>query len=550
MTIAPADPDPAATFPPATRGGGPADLARAILIGLACVATGVVADALFLPHQTLWQDEVTQMTGLALGPVDGTKWLMNKLEPPTWEPKDRMPPLSYWAGWAWSRAFGLDERSMRWFGVACVSAATAVVFASARSAWGTAAGASAALLLATSPNVVTTAVEIRAYPALILMAAGVFACLVGYAVGPIGSRGRWLAGMTACGIASMYLHFFGLVALGGALVAAFVLAVARKEGVGPTILGGAVAGLAALGLAPFVMTSFAMPDAPRAGPSAGDKLASLVVLGYRSFSHPATSMSTVAVALAGLGFGLGIACGLAPKRRSGLATIGLAVAIASGLAVVALAQLAQSSFRAASVNYNVWTLPPLMMVVASGLAARAGAVRLACSIAIALTLGTNAYAVAQLAAHGGSFAHTSAGPVADLVRGEGLGRTAVVYDDDGPVNLYFALYAPLRHEFGTDLRQFVAERGEPAGRVLDLLDSNARVDLASLGVDRVVVVVVGRARSAEIAARLRGEGSSKGDGPLARALLASGDWERVRESSFVSFFPAEVDVFRRKVAGP
>ena len=66
-----------------------------------------------LPNRSIWVDETTQMSGLAGNPVEITQWLMGRIKYNTNLQDDRMPPLSYWAGWLWSRIFGLGERQMR-----------------------------------------------------------------------------------------------------------------------------------------------------------------------------------------------------------------------------------------------------------------------------------------------------------------------------------------------------------------------------------------------------------------------------------------------------
>jgi Dolichyl-phosphate-mannose-protein mannosyltransferase len=525
---------------------------RTILIGLVCVAIGTAADALFLPHQSLWLDEAAQMTGLSMGPVDLTKWLTGHLGYETWAPKDRMPPLGYWLGWAWSQVFGFDERSMRWFGVAFIAVATAIVFGSAKKVWGLGSGVAAALLLATSPNVVITSVEIRSYPALILMSSGLFACLVGYVSGPIESRGRWLAGLVACGIGAMYSHFFGLVALGGALVGAFVVAIVKKEKITPVILAGVVAGLASLGLAPFVMASYGLSAGLQPVPDSGGKMIGLVKMGYRFFAHPSTSVSKVAVGLAALGFALGIACGFARKRQAGSVALALILALASGLAVVTLAHLGQSSFEATSANYNMWVLPPLAMLIASGLAAEARAVRVASLAAIVMTIAANTYAVGQLSIHGDAFAHTSYGPIANLLRGYDPAKVAVIHDDDAEVRRAFAIYVPMRYEFGPKVRQFFYNSGGQDGAGVELTeypDLKAKCGLDDLPFDDLIVVRSQDIRAVDIASQIHHGIVPLGDGPVTKALLASGKWERIAESTYLSFHGADVDVFR-KVARP
>ena len=56
----------------------------------------VVSAGLFLPHQSLWNDEATQLCGVGLDPVEVTRWLAGWSHHNFGIPSDRMPPVSYW----------------------------------------------------------------------------------------------------------------------------------------------------------------------------------------------------------------------------------------------------------------------------------------------------------------------------------------------------------------------------------------------------------------------------------------------------------------------
>ncbi len=519
----------------------------ALIVGTACVAVGIAADLLFLPHQSLWLDESVQLAGLSLDPVEVTRWLADRVNYDFGLMDDRMPPLSYWMGWGWSRVAGLAERPMRMMGVVCVSIAVAIVFAAGLRAWGLAAGAAAALLLATSPNAVMTAVEIRAYPILILFSAGIFACLIGIAEGPAGSRWRWLAGLTVCGIGAMYTHFFGLVAFGGAWLAAVVLAWTRGERLGPLIVVAVVAGLAALGLLPFILASAGMSSSAQVAGEA--KFIGLVRLGYRLFGNPAMAMSPAAVGLAALGTIVGVLSALWPGIRRAPGAAAMAIALVSGGAVVALVHLAQSSFESARPSYNIWMLPVLAVLVASGLSVvRSRGARMAAGAAAAMLITANLYADAQLAVHGDSFAHTAYGPIARIIHRLGPDQLALIHD--GPIDQAWGFYFPVRYEFRGDVRQFAYvsgrdESGTGEVRVSEFPSGKGRLDPAGLRFPYLVVVRSKELHATDLNAQIRGGAVPQGDGPVALALLASGKWERVEERISLAFVRAEVDVFRR-----
>ncbi len=101
-----------------------------------CVTCAMVASSLFLPLQSLWIDETTQLYGLSLDPIKVTERLAGRADSVEGVQDDRMPPGSYWAGWLWSRVFGLSESAMRWFGVVCEAGAVALTFFAALHGFG------------------------------------------------------------------------------------------------------------------------------------------------------------------------------------------------------------------------------------------------------------------------------------------------------------------------------------------------------------------------------------------------------------------------------
>lgn len=511
-------------------------------VGLACVAANLVAAIAFLPHQSLWNDEATQLVGLTLDPIEVTRWLADRVEYDFGVPDDRMPPLSYWVGWAWSRAFGSGERAMRWLSAVCVAAAVAVVFAAAQRTWGLGAGAAAGLVMALSPNVIAQAVEIRAYPLLLLAAAGMFGCMLRILDEPLSYRPAWVVGLVACGLAAMYLHFFGLVVCGGTLLAATIVVHRQGGKVGPLIVGMAVLGVGTLGLAPFVQAAQGLSADARAT-STKARLVGLVRLAYRTVVHPAMTVQKVAALAALLGAAVaGVAALWA--RRWRLPTVqGLVLALGLGFLAVAGAQMAQGSFDASNPSYNVWILPGLALLLGSGAASANRSARRSARLGLGLLIGAAFFGAVQLATHGPYFAHTAYGPVAELVRRYGVDRTAVIHDGDHPVAWH--LYSPLRCEFGKGLRQYVYAGDGPDGvEVMDYPDRRHRMRLDRLPVDTLIVLRPERISADAVVDQLRHGTRPLGDDPTARALAASGRWTRIGEATYVSLVMADVDVFR------
>jgi hypothetical protein len=512
------------------------------LAGALCVVVSLTASALFLPHQSFWNDEATQMAGLSLSPAEQVRWLAGRVHYSFGVPEDRMPPLSYWAGWAWSRAFGLDEVPMRWMGVVAVGLATLLLFLAAARAWGLGPGLAASLLFGLSPNVINQAVEIRAYPLLLLASAASLYCLMRLLADPASARPGWLAGLTACAVVAVYTHFFGLVLAGAAMLAAMVLVPARGGRLRPLVTASALVGLLSLGLLPFVTASVDLSGGPvQVGRGRAIELARLL---YRLVAHPATSVSRTALVLAILGGAVAGLAALAPKRRSGTASAGLLLVLMSGGMVIAAAHFAQSKFAAASPSYNVWMLPTLSLWLASGLASNYRKVRQASLLGITLLLSSNVYAVGQLAVHGDSFAHTSHRAVETLIRRYGPGRVALILDaDQGPL---WHVYAPVRYEFGGEVRQYALDRRSPGPlRVAEYPDPGEPTDPLALAADYLVVIRPATLRAEGLVVQIRGGAVPLGDGPAALALKADDRWSLVSETTHPTFVQVDIDVFRR-----
>ena len=172
----------------------------------------VVFSALFIPQQSLWSDEVTQMAGLTLAPVEVAKWLAGKDWFRFGVMGDGHPPLSYWLGWIWVQSFGLTETSMRYFGLFFSSLTLLTTGVLARRISGPIGQCVACLVFGLSPNMITLGVEIRSYPVFMFFSALAF--LAFFLVVDRPTTGRfafWAAAM----IAASYTHFFaGFLAAG------------------------------------------------------------------------------------------------------------------------------------------------------------------------------------------------------------------------------------------------------------------------------------------------------------------------------------------------
>jgi hypothetical protein len=276
----------------------------------------------------------------------------------------------------------------------------------------------------------------------------------------------------------------------------------------------------------------------------------LARLAYRLFAHPATVLSTIAVAAALAGGALAITAavvsGISERSR---VIIGLTIAVASGLAVVALAHFAQSGFNAATPSYNVWGLPGLALLASAGLRAPNRWHWRAAWCGAVLLLAANVYGTVQLAVHGLYFAHTPHRAIADIVRRYGP-DAVVAYDEPPAPSQVWHVYSPLRYEFGPALRQYEWTAGNNGPRLVAYPNKERETSPTGVTAKYLVVIRPKQAGAAQVVEQVRHGVPPVGAGPLVELLSASPEWERVEAATFGSFVPADVVVFRRKGKAP
>ena len=516
------------------------------LTGLVCVAIGVVLDATFLSHQSLWADEVTQLSGVAMGPWTLIQWLADRVNfDDLGAADDRMPPLSYLIQWSWSKLVDPSETSMRWLSLLATALATWIVFASATRTWGLVAGAAAGLLFATSPNVITISVEIRAYPFLILFSAGLCSCLLGYTAAESGSRTKWLVGMLVFGVLAIYTHFFGLVVLGGCLASSFLIALWKRESVIPVLATGAAIGVLAVGMLPFIMASQGL-SVPRSLPLSV-RLTSVVQLFYRQLAHPSTALSQVAVGLAFLGAALGLVVALAGIGSAKRPAWALGLTIGMGLVVVIGVQLIQTLFPAASPNYNVWILPALFLLLSSSLSGPSPALGRLASTGLFLLLLANLYSDYQLVTRGDYYAHNPHRFIASTIRQVGVEGLAIVFDND--MQDSWIAYQATRRDFQNQIPHYIVVPNDNAEDrdlwVEDFPKRQRKVKLSELPATTLVVIHQEQQNSKSLADHIKGNNLEIKPGPFVGRVLADGGWERVEHQNRLAFMAATIDVFRK-----
>jgi len=543
---------------------------RPVGVGLAAALSSATLIACAIPFaaaQSIWSDETTQLAGLTLGPVEVIRWLMGVDADRFGVPSDRMPPLSYWIGWAWGRAFEPGEASMRAMGIWAVAMAAAVVATVAGRLGGPRSALVAGLLFALSPNVVTVAPEIRAYPLFLSFAAWAYFMLVGYARSPDRAGTRWLLGLLVASLAATYTHFFGLVLGGAAIGSAAVLALLGRRRLAWPVLTGVMFLALASGLAPFVKASVNISGDGILTAEAG----SFPRLLYRLIGHPAASVDLPVLALMLVGFGGLVAFGMFPRRRgdgvvdrvaaagSGdvagvppgyrLDLMALPIALVLGLVVTFLAGLKVRTFDVYRPGYSIWAIPAVCIVAGSafapGLGRRARGLAVACAASALLG---SIWAEGVILAHRQVFSHGLQRELVSLIESiPGDRRPVIVFEDDPG---WAVIYFPLRFRYGTGLDQYrmTPEQTGPLDRrpMHPLAGTTKSVPLDDLPADRAVVVVRSiNMGQAEMRREIRGGGQAVPTGVLMEYLAKSPGWEEIGSLRSFASISAQARVFVR-----
>ena len=518
-----------------------------LIVGICAVL--LAAATKFATTQVIWSDETTQLAGLKLNPLDQVRFLLGERSLDPGVPYDRMPPLSYWLGWAWSQVFGASEMSFRMMGVAAMTfgcAAVSITGFMLGGRWGL---VGAGLSFALSANVVTSAATIRAYPFLICFASFSLWGLVGFAQ----SRGRrrtgWLGLALCAAVLTTYCHFFGLVLGGAVLAAAWVTALRQREPVGTVVLFGILFLVLTAGVWPFALVSAEMSKTGAGGMLVGRA----VRLAYRLVGHPAASVDFAALGLLGLSMATLVVLALWRWPRSEsednaafdhAAFDTVPVALAIGLAVAVLAGMFATLLDVFRPAYSAWAIPAAHLLVAIALGRTAQQVRtkwIARAATVTL-IAAQAWIVSLLMLHGSTFSHGPHEMLSQIIR-ENKGELSIVHEEPRWTRGYF----PLHFESGGALEQWRVDTsdGRSATTILRL-PRGEHVDLASNSPSRRILVIgCAQQGQAEIRKHLRKKPWQPKLGPLATWLSDSPDWQLVSSDQHFSFVSAYALVFER-----
>ncbi len=525
----------------------------------------------FAAAQSLWADEATQLAGLSTGPIEAALWLMGKNPDRFGVMPDRMPPLSYWAGWSWARAFGPTEASLRSMGLTATALACLGVAVAAGRLAGPPGAIIAGLLFALSPNVVTMAPEIRAYPLFLTFAAVVFLALVGYVQADGAKSSRWLIVLFIASLAATYTHFYGLVLGGAAIASAGLIALMRRR----HVVGPIAAGLAFLvfsaGLVPFVSYSTQLSKDARHVQT--DFL--FLRLIYRLVGHPAASIDRPSLGLLLSGFGGLIILAILPRpwrerdcdwsaSKAGTNTEGpqsgprldllcVPIALLLGLGVTFLVGLKVKGFEVYKPSYSLWAVPGLCIVTGSAIAPGLGRrMRMIAVVCVAMALLGSAWSEVVIMRHRTSFGHGPHRAIGSLIESAPGGQLPIiVHEREGP---WAFIYFPLRLAYGTELEQYLMpEDGDgQLERVLmePLAGASHPIALQDLPKERSVLVVrASTMGQSELRRELRGGGETVPTGPVMDRLERQLGWPVVGSLRHFAFTSAQARLFAPRTDG-
>jgi 4-amino-4-deoxy-L-arabinose transferase-like glycosyltransferase len=405
-----------------------------------------IAAILYARVQNIWVDETTQLSGSTLTPGPLLAWLAGDLQLPFGVPPDRMPPVSYFIDMIGWRIWGDNLLAFRLLHAAITGLGIAVLMAAVARRFSLAAALATGLILALSPKLIETAVEIRAYPIFFTLSCLQLAMVLR---GDVAARTGRMALFILLGLLSAYTHFFGVIATSAYLVAIFIDVRDVRAAV-RVVIGYALLLLLWTGLAPFIFGAVSNSPANQVAATDLDAIATFIL---QLLSNAAIMVDPFNALLYFGGVALLVLLGaiglLAIVRTKGLAearhdpAVGIALALVAGIGVVLGAAFVIKGFSTLAPRYNVWLMPPVALMI--GLAA-AGAITPNGKAARGLRLGALALLLigavwAQIAflKRAGWFIHGPSTTLEQMIA-EADAPVAIVHAGQGWAWGYFPLY--------------------------------------------------------------------------------------------------------------
>jgi len=501
-----------------------------------CVIASIGSSLLFLPHQPLWADETTQLSGLNLGPIDVVRWLIGKTTLPR-VVSDCMPPISYWVGMAWASAFGHTEQSIRYLSIFLTALSVVVIFRIAYSAYGIRSATMAGMLMALSPNVVGFSVGIRPYSLLLFEACCAFYCQMQlFKQASIGGQRKWLFLLSLCCLSTIYTHFFGIVFTIAIFLPTIAVMKIRGQKTPPTITAMGVLILCSVGLWPFILAG--STTHPATGMKAYE-MRDVLRLIYRMVGHPAMALSNPVLILAFTAI-LTLLIGLRNYSvKSAPCMAAWALTIMLGILVPTCLLLAISRFNAAAPTYYIWLLPAFYLLLSSALnQLNQGPGKLTLCAAFVI-LSANAYGTTQLIRYGSYFVPGPQRQMIQLINSLGTSDTAVLYENS-PGNVTGMLIFPLEYRFHEQLDQYTFDNEKMQAR--KIFSDSTPVAVDSISRKYMLVVRSRNETSQDIKQYITNEKQWE---PDASMMLKSNIWKMTSHYIWIAFVAAEVEVYER-----
>jgi 4-amino-4-deoxy-L-arabinose transferase-like glycosyltransferase len=512
-------------------------LVLALLVGFA------LSCWIFANVQDVWIDESTQLSGITLAFPDMLKWLAGENSNRFGVPGDRMPPVSYVIDWLWLRIGGPGELGFRLVHASIATAGLWVIARVTQARFGTWGAVACLLLLATSPNMLQLATEVRAYPiffALTCLQLWLFLKLLEVRGSP---ELKLLAGFVVVSLLAVFTHFFGLVSTCAFLFALGLANIRDWQALAKILAAGGVIMAFAMGALPFVFAAAGISTASEvSGANAGDYATYLLRLILNPI-HLLWPWAGAAYFLA-LALLLGTSAYAAMRRamrRSVQPADWLWVVLGAGIAAVLAASVVAKGFNALKPSYSVWLIPVIAVLAASGMAElvrlRAWNGRGPFLVVGVLAVG-GGFAIFQMLAHASLFVHGPRRAILNEVQGA-RGAAAVVYES-GPDWSYAQI--PIQFTTGGGLRQFVVRGaagvdqpviGKPATQLQSLEDALSQFST-------VFLVHVKSRRHGELRACLDGACPSMPPFDATERLIASGTWQEARRHRQFGTYDVEI----------
>jgi 4-amino-4-deoxy-L-arabinose transferase-like glycosyltransferase len=507
----------------------------------------ISSSALFIPKQTLWVDEVTQMSGLTLNPIEVVAWLTGEASGRFEVPPDRMPPLSYWLGWSWSKLFGLTETSLRWFSALISLCAVAIVFTILYRKWGITSATLLALAFGLSPNIVVNSVEIRAYPLFLLFSCGSFFFFIEILKQPQAMTTKHIAGLVFCLILAMYTHFYGVV-LAAVLLSVLLLITWQVHGkIKSVIFASGIMGIAVIGLLPFIVTSVTISDGSEVANEARFYLKDTIRLMYRLIGHPTMSMNYIAVGMAFVAITSLLMISLKSRDKTDLVSKGLWLSLILGLIVVTVANFLFFKFNPTTPHYNLWMVVNLFFLLACSFGVTNQKPHLSkfAFIAALMLIMAHTYSISQLMIYSDHFSHGPHRHISAMVQRLGTEQVSVIYEKQN--RTWGFVYFPLRYEFKQKLPQYLIQPEPSQGvTVRQLPKETASIDSVTLTTPYLMVVQVKQQDAQAVKQQIRFGHQPMPEGAISDALKKSKQWQRVNSEIFPGFVTAEVVTFKKQ----